>query len=395
MTVGADAPPFSDPTTIPPDDDSSFGFFTTQWIEPPPFDPKPSETDEERYARIFAETKYRHINDPTAWNRYCTLGRYAVSGDAFNSAWKDFETDPIVIHSIVWYNYMYHFERQMDIPIKLQAWATKLSQAYLATNLSQMITTLDTHTTSWPAFMSLHDLSTKPWSSVGSKKSRRPRMNALQGSNPPPPRPIQRLSTPTNPPETIPEAPIPIDLMTPQAFDPDDTMFSDTTPPTRNKKTDKSTTTKSSKTYASATSAQTHTNYSHASSDGKRSALIPNSNVPVNDGTYRVTLRWKTDTDTLIASRNDTTLANSIQILLNELFTDDDGSLYQWQSDGLEHSHSISQMTASEIRSYICPSIPLLTSHSMMIIPLRFRIHWQDTSYMAKQTINKTHTGKA
>ena len=371
MTAGADAPPFSDSPTIPTDDDSIFGFFTSNWIEPPPFDPKPSETDKERYDRIFNETKYRHDNNPTSWNRYCTLGRYAVSGDAFNAAWNEFGSDPIVIHSIVWYNYMYHFERQMDIPIKLQAWASKISQAYLATHFPTMLTTLDTQTTPWATFAESHGLSTKPWTPVGPKKGRRTRSSSAVVT--PASRPFQRPSTMVNPPATIRESQLPIDLLTPQHESELDnsTATSDATPPRGNQTQAKSTTVRKEQ-HHPAPQDKRNDDISRASSDGKRSALIPNLNVPVNDGTYRVTLRWKTDIETLTASRNETTLATSIHSLLNDIFNDNDGSLYQWQYDGLEHSHHISQMSPSEIRSYICPSIPILMSQSMIIIPLRF-----------------------
>ncbi len=40
-----------------------------------------------------------------------------------------------------------------------------------------------------------------------------------------------------------------------------------------------------------------------AVSVGKQSVLIPNLNIPVCDGTYRVTLRWKTSLDMTRISR--------------------------------------------------------------------------------------------
>jgi hypothetical protein len=36
-------------------DNPTFGFKTIQWIEPPLFDPKSPETDDERYVRVSTE----------------------------------------------------------------------------------------------------------------------------------------------------------------------------------------------------------------------------------------------------------------------------------------------------------------------------------------------------
>ena len=66
-----------------------------------------------------------------------------------------------------------------------------------------------------------------------------------------------------------------------------------------------------------------------ASSDGKMSALLPASNVPVCDGTYRVTVRWKFSMEVNRISRQVSEMKNAIYQMLNELFKDDDGFLYK------------------------------------------------------------------
>lgn len=114
-----------------------------------------------------------------------------------------------------------------------------------------------------------------------------------------------------------------------------------------------------------------HDNYS-AASDGKQSVLIPTLNVPVCDGTYRVTLRWKTSLDITRLSRQNKELKDEIYHLLNDLFHDDDGLIYKWQHAGTDEHNCISKMTTDEVRQYICPSISIIPSQSMLVIPLRF-----------------------
>ncbi len=111
-----------------------------------------------------------------------------------------------------------------------------------------------------------------------------------------------------------------------------------------------------------------------SSADGKISALTPNLNIPVNDGTIRISLRWKTTKSTvsLAISQNSTQLSAAIYLLLIDIFNDDDGLLYLWKDEGMENFNSISKMTPEEVRSYIAPSLSVLPSQSQIIVPLRF-----------------------
>jgi hypothetical protein len=109
-----------------------------------------------------------------------------------------------------------------------------------------------------------------------------------------------------------------------------------------------------------------------SSADGKMSALIPNLNIPVNDGTIRILLRWKTTADAVSLSHNSTKLSAAIHLLLNDIFHDEDGLLYRWADEGMENYNTISKMTPEEVRSYIAPALSVLHSQSQLVIPLRF-----------------------
>lgn len=70
--------------------------------------------------------------------------------------------------------------------------------------------------------------------------------------------------------------------------------------------------------------------------------------------------------------------------LLNELFCDDDGLLYKWGRDDLDQFNSISKMTPEEVRSFISPSITLIPTQSLVIIPIRFGFSGMTPSSVAQ-----------
>jgi hypothetical protein len=113
-------------------DDPILGFSTDSCFEPPLFDPKSPETSQERFTRISDETDYCNDTNCMLWYRYVTLGRYVVKGHNFDNIINNIERDPLKAHSLIWYQYMYHVDRKIDIPEKLKAWATTKSMTYLA-----------------------------------------------------------------------------------------------------------------------------------------------------------------------------------------------------------------------------------------------------------------------
>lgn len=170
MSAGAAAPPSPTMAYVPPDGDPVFGFLTTKWIEPPAFASIRHEIDEDRQNCLVMETTYRQHTTPTAWYRYCTLGRFTVDGNTFDTIWNEFEVDPLRAHCMIWYNYMFHVDRNMDIPSKLESWATKRSQVYLAIHAASVLT-VDTIRTSWKTLTIANSMST-PWTTVGNLRNR-------------------------------------------------------------------------------------------------------------------------------------------------------------------------------------------------------------------------------
>ncbi|KAI2496014.1 hypothetical protein MHU86_18487 [Fragilaria crotonensis] len=349
MSEGAASSPFPTMTSLPPDEDPIFGFRISKWFEPSEFTPNPPETSEERYKRLHDEAEYRHSTNQTLWHRYATLGRYVVDGNTFDLICKEYEDNPIRLHLVIWFQYMYHVDRKMDIPDKLDDWATKRSQAYLAIHAPGALH-LDTFKVSWKNFSNTKPVF-NPWKTVGSKSRQKTKQKSITISANIP-KAIQKQSvTPTIVEEMEEETQGPVEPPLPPSqgknLQPQKTLID---------------------------------NDSTASSDGKVSALIPNLNVPVNDGTMRITLRWHTKVEVSRLSKNSSQMTASIYDLLTELFKDEDGLLYKWDDEGMEHFNSISTMSPAEVRSFISPSITIIPSQSMVIVPLRFGFTGKNSS---------------
>ena len=97
------------------------------------------------------EQEYRNSTTPTLWQRYVTLGRFAVDGFTFDSIMEEGPIDPLKMHCLIWFQYAYHLDHKIDIPPKLQAWAATRSPPYLAKHADSAFL-LDTVKTTWNEF---------------------------------------------------------------------------------------------------------------------------------------------------------------------------------------------------------------------------------------------------
>jgi hypothetical protein len=387
MTETAD-PPFSTLlTSLPPDTDDSFGFLLKDWKEFPDINIPPehlSETQNERVKRIYEETVQRNDTTPTAWHRFTTLGRDIVSFTDFEALWNNFDTDQLQLHLVVWYRYMYHIDRKLDVPKKLHDWANTFSLPYLSTHTDKVlpVDTVNIGFAEWSKRAS----NIYSWNKViGSAKAKRRTQTARKASlaskktsivlkttdlfkqqlaftTPPIPEEQDDEPMEVDPPLPVKIVPTvnPLIMLQPNKLSQNKPNLQTNNPlPTSRKHEHER---------------KEDSNSFSSSTEGKMSALIPNSNVPINDGTIRISLRWKTNSEvvSLALSQKSNALSAEIHSLLNDVFRDEDGLLYRWTDEGTEHCNSISKMTPEEVRSYIAPSLSVLPSQSQIIVPLRF-----------------------
>ena len=113
--------------------------------------------------------------------------------------------------------------------------------------------------------------------------------------------------------------------------------------------------------------------------------------ISVNDGTHRVTIKWKPAPDEIKLYENDEEkLTTAIGNLLKELFNDSDGMIYRWQSDDTSGSAYVSTLTDDQLRALVTPNVTYIRSSSLIIFGVRYGfinnpITWQSaTSTRAK-----------
>jgi hypothetical protein len=218
---------------------------------------------------------------------------------------EDIVADPLKIHCIIWYQYIYHLDHGIEIPEKLLAWATRRTQQYLNHHADSAFI-LDTKTVSWKKYSRIHSLSDN-WSVATQDKNKKKNPTSAAPTSTAISKPFQqegvvpRANNILLPASSL-HAPVPI-FSRPQ---------SSTHPP-----------------YASASSL--------SASEGTDLLLLSTSNVKVCDGTKRVTFCLKLTQEEFRLFRVPNTMKGSIYKFLNSMFGDDDGCLFDWSNKGTEN----------------------------------------------------------
>ena len=104
-------------------------------------------------------------------------------------------TDPLKVHCMIWYQYTYHLDHNLNIPMKLLEWATRCSLLYL-TNFSASALNLNTNKASWKQFSRTQPL-TNAWSEVPAKSTKKDIKQSKKVS------PVKDTPGNRNPPATI------------------------------------------------------------------------------------------------------------------------------------------------------------------------------------------------
>jgi hypothetical protein len=99
--------------------------------------------------------------------------------------------------------------------------------------------------------------------------------------------------------------------------------------------------------------------------------MPPHPNIPTNDGTHRVNVKW-TPPDDINAYEQDKSKINmAIHSLVTEMLPEDAGVLYRWESEDLVNFKTAKTMTPTEVWDFITPKISLLPTSGQMIFGLR------------------------
>ena len=247
---------------------------------------------------------------------------------------ESIDTEPKSAHCAIRYQYNYHLDREMEIPNKLQAWAQHRSQPYLAKH-AFVTFQVDTKRSTWKEYSRLNSLP-NPWAEVGPKQKKKPKIvNPYK-------KPHSMHGT-VNKPTTIPEE----ESVT-------STNTSATTPPTLSGQ-------KRTKDDASVNS----------STDGKMSAILPESNNQM--------CQYATEpSESFSAGKSPLTYPVSHPNPLNfkKKFTrwsmnDEDGFIYDWNTEGTDKHNVVSKLSPSELRNYL-PSTINISADGKITVQLRF-----------------------
>jgi hypothetical protein len=189
MTAQAALPSPPDPAAYHDPHHPTYGFHTEEWHDLPR---SPTAlacfTEEERYRREANAHAYRQYGTPQNWLRYLILGYYVYDDcSKFDALWMKYSADPIICHRKVWYNFLYHVDRHLDISATLSAWATDVSQPYLQRHAPQFLDCNTLESTWADHIRGDHDvmaIESTQWTTVGSTK-RNSRSKSPPSSFPP------------------------------------------------------------------------------------------------------------------------------------------------------------------------------------------------------------------
>ena len=104
-----------------------------KWYDPP-VPPALSDDDEMILSpRPFFLEEFRLMATPEEWNRYIRLGFYThMNGSNFKEEWSQTPINWLIRHKMIWYNFMHHVDRKIDVHPTLEAWATQVSRPSLS-----------------------------------------------------------------------------------------------------------------------------------------------------------------------------------------------------------------------------------------------------------------------
>ena len=370
MTESAALPPTHD-HNAPDLNHVLLSFETTEWNNPPTLVLNEDTSIEDIDKKKTNDEMYRRFHSATDWNRYTTLGYYAVDdGAEFDVEWRAQSVDPLRLHRLIWYNYLHHIDRDMDVPHKLDTWANQISRPYITDNHIKNLS-MNTLQCSWheikfedeDAVMNKDDTdeTNLGWSQVplsrGQQRSQaklaakllqaESSITGLHQS------PNSTENTSDNQPMSELTNPIPVQQ-----------------PPLNQTQ-------------------QKDQDSHHGTLFSREPTLVtetrtgpPHPNIAVNDGTHRITIRWEPPDSVSTYEKDKRILNTAICNVLKVLFRSTDGSLYRWESEDLLQSGDIQTMTPTQIRDFISPAISCIPSKSLIVFGIRFGfidnpIQWQ------------------
>jgi len=121
--------------------DPKYAFNTEDWIEPPMQFPEAFINDTTMTLRKENDFAYQKVGNPSTWERYITLGYHAYDHCfQFETQWERMKENEMDALIFIWNVYSYHLNRALPMPTKLQGWAIDIARPYLLNHLPSALT---------------------------------------------------------------------------------------------------------------------------------------------------------------------------------------------------------------------------------------------------------------
>ena len=370
----------------PDPDNSLFWIATDKWLDPPLTASPNSSNDFVSTPRPFFLERYRSTATPFQWNRYIRLGFHThLDGNEFDDEWTKDPISLIQRNKIVWYNFMYYVDRNIDIHPLLENWALHVAQPYLFKHDPSFlkINTIDVPWSSASQLPIEIDNDDEEWKTVGEANTSRPAKKQVTLHEPEtrirPPNDggkeasvsklapltslrragiLKKPTTPRTSTSLAQETSSEGDNRTSAGASPVPRPTLAPVPPFPMKATPASTVHASieNDTHASASIIDADVSMQSGTSTLYPDSQVTTTRVITNDGTQRITIRW-TPSVGLSHDQKPEEWTSAALLMLVDLFGNDSGSFYPWGSKDLSSSTSPDKMNEAAVKEYLSPRI--------------------------------------
>ena len=335
----------------------NYAIDSVNWHEPPEQFAETYMNTASMTLRTTNDLAYKSVGNATSWNRYILFGYHAYDHCfQFETQWERMKTNQTDALSFIWATYSYLISRNLTIPKQLDHWANDIARPHLQLNKpsSLRVETIDPRsarrTYDEADLMEEDDLNKKlpakdDWTPVPGNKRTRPDTT----ENPPPP-------PATTTPQVTPIATTPENVNTQENLHPQ-AVYTPQTAPNKN-----------------------GINF-----------------VSVNDGTIRVTMKWKPDNyDTISIDETKWNLAatDTIHYILQ---TVPDAIIFPWMNGATTPTIPTLELSPDNLIDYIAPRITNIESIKMYVFSFRLCLSTNAGKWIGhkttKQNMEKQNVG--
>ncbi|KAI2490978.1 hypothetical protein MHU86_23580 [Fragilaria crotonensis] len=122
-------------------------------------------------------------------------------------------------------------------------------------------------------------------------------------------------------------------------------------------------------------------------SDAKQSAFTLSNEVMTNDGTHRISFKWKHSQKEFNEIVDDKQrLSSELHSMLGIVFLDADGFFYMWDGEDLVNPKRVNELTISDLKDYREPQITKVHTMHLIVFAVRFAftenpISWRNSDH--------------